>query len=82
VRAISDSALSSPVTVLALTSPQAPEVRFTSSVAREVLYVFHHTVHHTALMSAQATNMGVQPDPKAGRAPATLANDASHAQAR
>lgn len=81
VRAIPEPALSSTITVLALTSPQAPEVRFTSSVAREVLYVFHHTVHHTALMSAQATNMGVQPDPKAGRAPATLANDASHAQA-
>ena len=82
VRAIPEPALSSTITVLALTSPQAPEMRFTSSVARELLYVFHHTVHHTALMSAQATNMGVQPDPRAGRAPATLANDASHAQAR
>jgi len=39
-------------------------------------------VHHTALMSAQATNMGVQPDPKAGRAPATLANDGKAAQTR
>ena len=82
VRAIPEPALSSTITVLALTSPQAPEMRCTSSIAREVLYVFHHTVHHTALMSAQATNMGVQPDPRAGRAPATLANDAGHAQAR
>jgi len=82
VRAISDTALSSPITVFAMTAPQSPEVRFTSTVAREVLYVFHHTVHHTALMSAQATNMGVQPDPKAGRAPATLANDGKAAQTR
>ena len=82
VRAIPEPALSSTITVLALTAPEAPEMRCTSSIARELLYVFHHTVHHTALMSAQATNMGVQPDPRAGRAPATLANDASHAQAR
>lgn len=76
VRAISDSMLDSAIAVLAMVSPTAAESRFDSTVAREVLYVFHHTVHHTALMSAQATNMGVQPDPKAGRAPATLADDA------
>lgn len=76
VRAIGDSMLDSAITVIAMVTPDAGESRFESTVAREVLYVFHHTVHHTALMSAQATNMGVQPDPKAGRAPATLANDA------
>ncbi|MEY5031526.1 MAG: hypothetical protein RL354_557 [Planctomycetota bacterium] len=76
VRAIGDAMLDSSITVHALTTPNAPEMLFDSTVAREVLYVFHHTVHHTALMSAQATNMGIQPDPKSGRAPATLANDA------
>jgi hypothetical protein len=78
VRAISDTMLDSSISVAAMVTPDAPEVRFDSTVAREVLYVFHHTVHHTALMSAQATNMGIQADPKAGRAPATLANDARH----
>ena len=76
VRAIGDSMLDTTITVAAMVAPNTAEARFDSTVAREVLYVFHHTVHHTALMSAQATNMGVQPDPKAGRAPATLANDA------
>jgi hypothetical protein len=75
VRAIGDAALHSPIVVRAMVDPAAPEVAFRSTVAREVLYVFHHTVHHTALMSAQATNMGIQPDPRAGRAPATIAHD-------
>lgn len=75
VRAISDDTLRSPIVVCAMVDPSAPEMAFNSTVAREVLYVFHHTVHHTALMSAQATNMGIQPDPRAGRAPATIAHD-------
>jgi hypothetical protein len=75
VRAISTELLATPVVVHAVVAPDSAEARFTSTVAREVLYVFHHTVHHTALMSAQATNMGIQPDPKAGRAPATILND-------
>jgi uncharacterized damage-inducible protein DinB len=75
VRAIPDESVSRAVAVHALVAPDAPEVRFPSTVARELLYVFHHTVHHTALMSAQATNMGLQPDPKAGRAPATILGD-------
>lgn len=76
VQAIGDAMLDSSITVVAMVAPDAPEVRLDSTVAREVLYVFHHTVHHTALMSAQATNMGIQPDPRMGRAPSTLANDA------
>lgn len=75
VRAVSDAALHSRIVVRALVDPSAAEMGFESTVAREVLYVFHHTVHHTALMSAQATNMGIQPDPRAGRAPATIAQD-------
>ncbi|MFM2165284.1 MAG: hypothetical protein RL325_1721 [Planctomycetota bacterium] len=75
VRAIGDSALRSSIVVRAMVDPSAPEMAFDSTVAREALYVFHHTVHHTALMSAQATNMGIQPDPRAGRAPATVAHD-------
>lgn len=81
VRALDDAALAHALTVRAMVAPDAPEAVFRSSVEREILYVLHHTVHHTALMSAQATNMGVQPDPKAGRAPATLANDAAGAAA-
>ncbi|MFM1822590.1 MAG: hypothetical protein RI967_856 [Planctomycetota bacterium] len=81
VLAVDDASLTAALTVRAMVAPDAPEAAFHSSVEREFLYVFHHTVHHTALMSAQATNMGVQPDPKAGRAPATLANDAAGAPA-
>lgn len=76
VRAIDGALLRTAIKVHAMISPGEPEVAFDSTVAREVLYVFHHTLHHTALMSAQATNMGIQPDPKAGRAPATIASDA------
>ena len=75
VRAIGDAALRAPIAVRAMVDPSAPEMSFDSTVSRELLYVFHHTVHHTALMSAQATNMGIQPDPRAGRAPATIAHD-------
>lgn len=75
VRSIDLAALERPIAVLAAVDSHGAEVRFASTVARELLYVLHHTVHHTALMSAQATNMGLQPDPRAGRAPATLAAD-------
>jgi len=77
VRSIGDAMLDSTIVVEVLVAPGAPTMRFDSTVAREVVYVFHHTVHHAALMSAQATNMAIQPDPAMGRAPATLANDAA-----
>ena len=79
---ISDAMLDSSIEVRAVVLAGAGELRFDSTVAREVLYVFHHTIHHTALMSAQATNMGIQPDPLAGRAPATIAADARAAGRR
>lgn len=76
VRAIGDSMLDSSIVVRAVVTPDSGELLFDSTISREVLYVFHHTLHHTALMSAQATNMGIQSDPQAGRAPSTIALDA------
>ncbi|MEE2680884.1 MAG: DinB family protein [Planctomycetota bacterium] len=67
--------LADPVRVLALVSPDAPEMRFESTALRELLYVFHHTVHHVALMAAQAEHLGASLEKDLGRAPATLAAD-------
>ncbi len=67
--------LPSQIRVAALSSADGEEEIYSSSGPREVLYVFHHTVHHLALMAAQATCMGVPLDSRVGRAPATLAAD-------
>jgi hypothetical protein len=76
IRAISDACLHSAIVVEAIVAPGSRPMRFDSTVAREVLYVLHHTVHHTALMSALASNLGIPVDPSVGRAPATLAHEA------
>lgn len=75
LRARTESALPSELRVVALSRIDGEEESYSSSGAREVLYVFHHTVHHLALMAAQATCMGVSMDGRVGRAPATLAAD-------
>lgn len=75
LNAIPSASLPSQLRVAAVTSPDGEEEICWSSGAREVLYVFHHTVHHLALMSAQAARMGVLVEAWIGRAPATLAAD-------
>ena len=75
VLALDPSALADPVRVLAMVSPEHPEQLFDSTGARETLYVFHHTVHHLALMAAHAEYLGASMEHDLGRAPATLAAD-------
>ena len=72
---ITMDSLPSELRVAALSSSDGVEEIYVSSGPREVLYVFHHTVHHLALMAAQATRIGVPLDNRVGRAPATLAAD-------
>ena len=73
-----ETVLGTDVRVAALVSAQSGEQVFSSSVEREALYVFHHTVHHLALMAAQAAQMDVALDKTVGRAPATIAADLEH----
>ena len=75
VLALDPLALADPVRVLAMVSPEHPEQLFDSTGARETLYVFHHTVHHLALMAAHAEHLGASMEHELGRAPATLAAD-------
>lgn len=66
------------VRVAALVTAESGEQIFRSSGEREALYVFHHTVHHLALMAAHAAQMGIELDQTVGRAPATIAADLEH----
>ena len=75
VLALEPRILSDPVRVLAMVTPDHPEQLFDSTGSREMLYVFHHTVHHLALMAAHAEYLGASMEHELGRAPATLAAD-------
>ena len=75
VLGMSGRSLEGPVRVLAMVTPGEPELHFDSTALRELLYVFHHTVHHVALMAAHAEHLGVSLERNLGRAPATLAAD-------
>ena len=72
---IDPASLEGPVRVLAMVTPEDPEMLFDSTGMRKLLYVFHHTVHHLALMAAHAEHLGVSLKRDLGRAPATLAAD-------
>ncbi|MEE2908701.1 MAG: DinB family protein [Planctomycetota bacterium] len=76
--ALSTDLLECKVRVAALVTADSGEKRFRSSGEREALYVFHHTVHHLALMASQAAQMGISMDGTVGRAPATIAADLAH----
>lgn len=66
------------VRVAALVTADSGEKVFRSSGEREALYVFHHTVHHLALMASQAAQMDIFLDETVGRAPATIVADLAH----
>ena len=72
---LDSESLGGSVRVLAMVNPEDPEMLFESTGIRELLYVFHHTVHHLALMAAHAEHLGVSLEKDLGRAPATLAAD-------
>ncbi|MEO0478745.1 MAG: DinB family protein [Planctomycetota bacterium] len=75
VRTIDNATLESPLQILAIVDPAAPERRFQTTGNRELLYVFHHTVHHLAIVAAQARSLGIGVERDFGRAPATVAAD-------
>ena len=51
-----------------------------SSVDRELLYLFNHTVHHFAIIAIILRIQGFQPDPEFGVAPSTLRYQDAQAQ--
>ena len=65
-----------------MVSPDEPARLVPSSRLREMLYVFQHTIHHLALMSAIARSLGVPLDDDIGRAPSTRADDRRRSCAR
>lgn len=63
------------IEVRALVCPAGPTVATPSSLARELLFVLSHTVHHQAMMASAAHALGAAaPPPRFGFAPATLAH--------
>lgn len=78
IRTLPADVLVCDIRVAALVTADSGEQVFRSSGERETLYVFHHTVHHLALMAAQAAQMSISLDETVGRAPATIAADLEH----
>lgn len=67
--------LSDAIEIRALVAPEGGEQVFQSTLGRELLYVFHHTVHHLAIVCAQTRSLGLEVASEFGRAPATVAAD-------
>lgn len=61
-----------PVMVRVMLSADGAEQNFASTVGREIAFAFHHAVHHHAMISAIATELGVATPTGFGKAPATL----------
>ena len=61
--------------IRAFVTPEGGEQVFRSTLGRELLYVFHHTVHHLAIVCAQTRSLGLEVESEFGRAPATVAAD-------
>lgn len=75
VESIPEDRLAEAIMVRALVAPEAVEREFPSNLAREALYVFHHTVHHTAIVAMIAAALGATVARDVGRAPSTVAAD-------
>lgn len=70
--AIGDEALDCTITVNALLHQNGDRLRGASSVAREVLFVTHHTIHHFAVIALLLDRLGVEVPARFAHAPATL----------
>lgn len=48
------------VSIRALVTPDAPPVRFMSTLSREIVYLTSHTIHHLAIIKLTAEQLGIE----------------------
>jgi uncharacterized damage-inducible protein DinB len=70
---IGEDALDKPLVVVGLMTADGPPIRTRSSIARELLFVLSHTIHHNAMIATAAKKLGASVPPRFGYAPATIA---------
>jgi uncharacterized damage-inducible protein DinB len=63
-----------PLCLTAVVAPALPPVVVRSSVARELVFVLSHTIHHNAIIAVTAKAVGATVPERFGYAPATLAH--------
>ncbi len=69
---LTESTLNTSIQVISEIDCLATEnATFTSTIAREFLYLINHTIHHAAHMSLIIKNKGIEIDQKIGLAPST-----------
>lgn len=73
LRSVHVRRLAEPVTVRTALSATGEKVSVPSTLARELAFVFSHTVHHNAIISAMANACGMPLPEGFGVAPSTLA---------
>lgn len=70
---IDDAVLARPVQVLTSMTSCGALVQLPSTHAREIAFVFSHTIHHNAIIGTIARALGVQLPANFGMAPSTIA---------
>lgn len=55
-----ETALDEAVSIRALVAPDAPPVRFMSTLSRELVYLTSHTIHHLAIIKLTAEQLGIE----------------------
>ena len=73
LRALDTSRLEDPVRVPVTLNADGDTAVFDSTLGREITFVFSHTIHHNALISAMVKILGADVPHQFGYAPATLA---------
>ncbi len=61
-----------PAAVRVMLTADGAEAVLGSTIGRELAFAAHHAIHHHAMISAIAGELGMTPPPGFGRAPATL----------
>jgi uncharacterized damage-inducible protein DinB len=72
--ALPDRAYTARLDVRGLVCADQPQITAASTVARELLYVLSHTVHHHAMIASIGKSLGVAVPETFGYAPSTLAH--------
>lgn len=71
-----------PVALSVMMSRDGLRVPMSSTIGREIAFVFSHTIHHQAMIGGMARHLGLDVPAEFGRAPSTIAHDESRACAR
>ena len=72
IGAIEGSRVDEPVTIRVMLTGDGARTELTTSLARELAFATHHAVHHNAMMSAIARDLGAPTPEGFGKAPSTI----------